>query len=132
MSGVKKLTEICPDSNQLKINKTVPMFNSSVNFKDTTEVDHNVQSFFDALFLIFYNIIVRLILKWAYNLFPKTSFSICLQKNLDSEEVFLNGPFYLGGLDYLENKNSYPTSVWSTSLQVIYLCIVVISVCLFV
>ena len=58
-SKLTEILEICQDSSLLKINKTVQMFNISVNFKDTKKVDHilkissDFQSLFDALYVIY-------------------------------------------------------------------------------
>ena len=46
-SKLTEILEICQDSSLLKINKTVQMFNISVNFKDTKKVDHILVSSLD-------------------------------------------------------------------------------------
>ena len=35
----------------------------------------------------------------------------------ESDELDLSGPFYLGGLDYLDPGLTYPPAIWSASLK---------------
>ena len=36
---------------------------------------------------------------------------------LDSDELNLSGPFFVGGLDYMDPNLSIPTSIWSATLK---------------
>jgi hypothetical protein len=36
---------------------------------------------------------------------------------LETDELDLSGPFYLGGLDYLDPGQTYPPAIWSASLR---------------
>jgi len=47
-----KLTDILGDLSSFQIIKT-QMFNISIKFKDTKKVDHILESFFDALYVIY-------------------------------------------------------------------------------
>jgi len=67
---------MCPDSSLLKTNKTVQMFNISVDFKDTKKVDHilesslDFQTVFDAINVIyvFYIFILKFYIFLQYSL----------------------------------------------------------------